>query len=901
MRKLLTAIVTLAMVLLAFVVLTNSVRAQAPQGAYIDEAVFFEQPVAATALQQVSAGTEMQIYMFNLRNLADKQAALADPNIWTVQTPGSVNDLFINPVQFSNPQPGVSTYNIFVHQEIRRAMNWLVDRDFIIEQIYGGFGIPYISPWHSKMPEYAREAVFFQGLDKQYSYNPVLAKDTIFDALSGIPGMSFQADGKWYYQGLPLTVRFVIRIEDTRLDIGNYISDQIETLGITVNRDLKPGTAAFNCVYFGDPTGGCWSLYTEGFAFTALVAWQDDWIAGFYQQFSGETIWDFYTPPATLVDVSNRLLNSQYLDLAERQALIRQGSALATEDGVRVWLVAENAVFIFNKGLTGAVYDLMGGPWGLFTTRTARYAATGGSVKIGQPLHFNSQWNPVRGFTWLYDATQLRAFADSGITRHPHTGNPLGVRNQFTVETAGPSGTLDLPANAQTWDTATSAWVNVPAGAKAVSKVTCDCTFGKWHDGSEMSMDDKLVVISHFFRLQNGGAINPYTGAPYPTGDLGAIDLRGDSPGINFWMGLFKGLRVVDADTIEIWLDYWHVESDEIAAVASIWPTEPWTVWELMAKTVLDNEARYDAGSIAAGNCPGGCVLLDMGRGATIGLMNTDVTTLRTANQIPAGFSGIITTAEATTDWAAIDTFRQARGHFYVSNGPFYLDRIDAAAKQTTMKRFVDYPFAADKWDSILTPRVPQVTVGDVTTPGANPGEVVPGLPSTIQIRAAIGGQPYARVALDYLVTNPATGQLVTSGKPTATATAGTWEVSFSREQTSALLPGTYEIQVIGVGEEAAIPTTTTKTFVTIPQLVFFERLIGTVTAQLGTLQADLDQTQADLNAATAQLAALNSTLTTVLILAIVGIVIAVVAVAVAFMRRGKKVEMTMEPGPPAT
>src|SRR3972149_2487125 len=110
MRKLLTAIVTLAMVLLAFVVLTNSV---------------------------------------------------------TVQTPGSVNDLFINPVQFSNPQPGVSTYNIFVHQEIRRAMNWLVDRDFIIEQIYGGFGIPYISRWHWRMPEYAREAVFFQGLDKQ--------------------------------------------------------------------------------------------------------------------------------------------------------------------------------------------------------------------------------------------------------------------------------------------------------------------------------------------------------------------------------------------------------------------------------------------------------------------------------------------------------------------------------------------------------------------------------------------------------------------------------------------------------------------------------------------------------------------------------------------------------------
>ena len=71
-------------------------------------------------------------------------------------------------------------------------------------------------------------------------------------------------------------------------------------------------------------------------------------------------------------------------------------------------------------------------------------------------------------------------------------------------------------------------------------------------------------------------------------------------------------------------------------------------------------------------------------------------------------------------------------------------------------------------------------------------------------------------------------------------------------------MAGTFEIQVIGVAAEAAIPTTTTKTFVTIPQLVFFERLIGQVTAQIVTLQDNLDQVQADLNAATAQIAALN-------------------------------------------
>ena len=138
----------------------------------MDQIIFFEQPNAATALQQVSQGNEMQIYMFNLRNLADKLAALSDPNIWTVQTPGSVNDLWINPVPYG---ANVSGYNPFQLQAVRRAMTYLVDRNFIKNEIYGVFAIPYIAPWSSKQPEYRREQTFMQGLDTDYGYNPTKA------------------------------------------------------------------------------------------------------------------------------------------------------------------------------------------------------------------------------------------------------------------------------------------------------------------------------------------------------------------------------------------------------------------------------------------------------------------------------------------------------------------------------------------------------------------------------------------------------------------------------------------------------------------------------------------------------------------------------------------------------
>ena len=474
MRRLLVALLTMAVAFGALVANSERAVAQAPQGGFVDSIIFFEQPSAAVALQQVSQGTDMQIYMFNLRNLADKIAALSDPNIWTVQTPGSVNDLWVNPVPYAAgvDMPGPCTgpgYNPFQLQQVRRALNYLVDRQFIINEIYGGFAIPYVSPWHSKLPEYRREAAFFTQLDRDFSFDQAKAASEITTALSGVAGITRDSVGKWQYLACPLTIRFTIRTEDIRLDIGNYVASLLEAVGFTVIRDYSIASAAFNRVYFGPPDQGTWNVYTEGFAFTSLVAWQDDWIAGFYQRFSGETVWDFYTPPQQLVDESNTLLNGEYTSLAQRQSLVKSSSRLAVEDGVRVWMVAENAVFIYNRRITAAVNDLLAGPWGPYTTRSARYGTPGGTLSIGQPIHFVSQWNLDRGFTWLYDATQQRALTDTGINYHPTTGLPVPYRATADIVSAGPCApppatpctNLTLPSGTKIYDTVAGQFVEI--------------------------------------------------------------------------------------------------------------------------------------------------------------------------------------------------------------------------------------------------------------------------------------------------------------------------------------------------------------------------------------------------------------------------------------------------------
>src|SRR6266568_3698289 len=167
-----------------------------------------------------------------------------------------------------------------------------------IAMLAGAFvalGVPAAA--QTRMGGFADELVFNQALDRQYSYDPAKARQVIFAALGAVSGMAFAADGKWYYQGAPLTVVFIIRVEDRRLDIGNYVADQLETLGITVDRQYKPASAAFNIVYFGPPNLGFWHIYTEGFGFTALSAWQDNFIATLgWTADSCDAIWDFYTP-----------------------------------------------------------------------------------------------------------------------------------------------------------------------------------------------------------------------------------------------------------------------------------------------------------------------------------------------------------------------------------------------------------------------------------------------------------------------------------------------------------------------------------------------------------------------------------------------------------------------------
>ena len=102
----------------------------------------------------------------------------ADPKLSYTNAFGSYTELTFNP---SGPTFNDGRLNPFSNPKIREAMNWLVDRNYIVQEIYGGLAKPKFTSLNSAFPDYARYIDTVRALEVKYAYNPEQAK-TVIDA-----------------------------------------------------------------------------------------------------------------------------------------------------------------------------------------------------------------------------------------------------------------------------------------------------------------------------------------------------------------------------------------------------------------------------------------------------------------------------------------------------------------------------------------------------------------------------------------------------------------------------------------------------------------------------------------------------------------------------------------------
>jgi peptide/nickel transport system substrate-binding protein len=455
---------------------------------------------------------------------------------------------------------------------------------------------------------------------------------------------------------------------------------------------------------------------------------------------------------------------------------------------VRIWLASVLNTFPASANLADATVDVSAGPRSPWTLRSAQVPGSD-TVRVGNLWVWTQRttWNPVGGFGDAYSADIWRNLYDPPLANHPFTGVPGPFRASYEVNTAGPDGTLDVPADAVVWDPANDAWVPVAGGTTARSVVTFDYSkyLGThWHDGQEITLADAIYPIAQGFdlaydadkaRIETALAV---TARPY--------------------LETFKGFRLTPDDKLEVYVDYWHFDEGQIAAYAS--PTGfgmPWEVLAAMDRLVFDERrAAYSDTAAARYSVP--WLSLVMRSDANL----VSRTLRQMEGEIPAGVfqfgdRSLVTQEEADARYEAAQAWRQEHDHLVISQGPYVLSRFDAPAQFAQLDAFRDptYPFTAADFQ-LGAP--PQLTIEP-------PAETLIGVGQAAEIPVTVTGE--GTLALKYLLLDPATGTVIQQGVADAGVTPGSFVVTLPAEVTGQLFPGLYRLSLAASSDATALIT----------------------------------------------------------------------------------------------
>ncbi|MEM3079114.1 MAG: ABC transporter substrate-binding protein, partial [Thermoproteota archaeon] len=246
-KKYAYAVVLALLTIISITPLTIPALAQeVPNGGWLDEIVFFKESDASKMFDMIEKGEAHEWQWAAPVTLIDR--IKASDKVRYVTSSGVFYLLDVNPCQFR------SGFNPFVNAKMREALNYIVDREYLAYTVMKGAGRPKYTILVSGFPDYGQVIDVAKMIESKYRFNLDNAKEIIYKEMADMGAVL--KDGKWYYEDKLVTIKFIIRTEDARRDIGDFIASQLEKLGFTVDRQYKPASEAFPIRYGGDLRDG---------------------------------------------------------------------------------------------------------------------------------------------------------------------------------------------------------------------------------------------------------------------------------------------------------------------------------------------------------------------------------------------------------------------------------------------------------------------------------------------------------------------------------------------------------------------------------------------------------------------------------------------------------------------
>jgi len=700
-------------------------------GPWVDSVLITQEPVSAAAITKLGLN-EIDIYAFSITDPDLFATVQANPAISAFTSFGSYNEFTFNPV----PVFLDGTWNPFGFPQIREVINWLVDRDYIAGEVQGGLAKPKYTQLNGAFAD-ARDRYpdLVAPIVAKYAYNKAKAQTEMKTRMEALGAYIDETKGTWHYEEAEIVVGLLIRVEDERKVMGDYLGAQLEDIGFAVTYDYKTAGEAGPIWLRGNPAEGKYHVYTGGWVSTTISRDQGDNFAFFYTDMGLPfPLWQAYVNDPEFYEIAQKLDVNDFTTMAERKALFAKALPLSMEDSARVWLT-DNEGFSAYRSNVGVAADKAGGIYGSWMwALTAHFKGTdgkpalGGNLRVAMPSMLPEPVNPIAGSNWVYDMFWIRATGDTGWAidtndglRWPHkfekaeitvqTGLPVAVstalgHGAWCSLSFSPS--IAVPGDAWAdWNAATQQFIpastRFPGGATALRKSVVyypqDIFETPLHDGSTLSVGDFIIgAILSFDRAKEAS----------PIYDASAV------ASFNSFMTAFKGVRFITDDPnygliVETYSDLWYLDAEWQASHWFPYYNQGPGMWHTLAvgiKAETDKQLAFSA----AKSKELGVEWMNMIAGPSLTILRNQLTLAKAANYIPyAPTMGLyVTAAEATERYANLDAWSApapaGKGHFWVNSGPFYLEAAFPLTKVVQLERFEDYPEPVGRFDFLMSP-----------------------------------------------------------------------------------------------------------------------------------------------------------------------------------------------------
>ncbi|MCX7027500.1 MAG: ABC transporter substrate-binding protein [Spirochaetes bacterium] len=655
--------------------------------------------------------------------------------------------MLLNPIPNKAPytfqhKDGRTIFNPLAIREVRFAINWLIDRKKIVDEILLGAGDPALT---AETP----------GQPGTYKFNLIPAKlgmsargnekkaiddiDTAMKAAADLPenkGKLVKAGQFWNYDGSPVTIRFIIRVDDPtgRLLEGRYIADQLEKASLKVERLEYDRSKASKLAYSGDPAAWEWSMYTEGWGAGATRAWWDVSISQMYAPYYGympggmtDGFWNYENKE--IDEIAKKNINGWFLTSDEYWEGNMKVQEMALKEAVRIYVCSQTQFYVANKARfnNNFLYGLGDGlnHWSIRSAdvkpnengekvlRVTQYSARGGL--------FMSSWDPVGvdGFSDVYASAIVEACSDPSTFESPNSAKDTPLRVKYdlkNVETkvvAGkdgkPDGQIVVDPASLIFNSKTKKWETgvefkdigngkydyvKNAAIKSYSKLAnLQYLYGKWHSGQPVTLADIMysTVFAYEWANKDDGNDKYYDEAY-------ASQYQSTLP-------ISKGTVLNKDGTFTTFYDFnWPMDKDRVAASGTVSPKAgnpgrqtvvSFEIYEALAKMVAEGSKSGTHYSFS--NDPS-MTEVDVINPKCVADISAKLQEFVDAKYVPDSIKQWLTADQAVARYKAAIKFIDTYGNAYISNGPFYISKVDYANNYIELSAFRDYPYKSNYW-----------------------------------------------------------------------------------------------------------------------------------------------------------------------------------------------------------